>query len=200
MRVFVITIAFLAAAFAGLLGWITARGFSARSEPSQMETTLASLFRRVAIPKAYRRMANPVPCDEANVAEGRAHWADHCATCHANNGSGQTMQGRGMYPRVPDLRHAASPSESDGELYYVIENGVQFTGMPAFGEPGDGDLSSWKLVCFVRSLPALTAAQELEMRSLNPKTPDEIEEERQEQEFLNGATPAGDAHEHHHHE
>jgi hypothetical protein len=60
--------------------------------------------------------------------------------------------------------------------------------MPAFGEPGDDDLASWKLVAFIRHLPSLTQDEEMKMEQLNPKTPEEIEEEQQEENFLNSGS------------
>ena len=75
------------------------------------------------------------------------HWADHCSPCHANNGSGDTMYGKTMYPRPPDMRRKETQEMSDGELYYTIQNGIMLSGMPAFGAPGDDDLDSWKLGC-----------------------------------------------------
>ncbi len=83
---------------------------------------------------------------------------------------------------------------SDGELYYTIKNGVRLSGMPAFGDPGDDDVDSWKLVVFIRHLPQFIPAEETEMQRLNPKSPDEIREEKEEEDFLKGdaqsATPA----------
>ncbi len=84
------------------------------------------------------------------------------------------------------MRLPATQSQPDGAIYFTINNGVRFTGMPAFGQPGEHDADSWKLVCFVHHLPQMMPAEEQEMKKLNPKTPDEIEEERAEQEFLNG--------------
>ncbi len=107
------------------------------------------------------------------------------------------MLGKNMYPRPPDMREGETQNQSDGELYYTIKNGVRLTGMPAFGEPGDSDLDSWKLVCLVRHLPRLTSEEVTEMKKLNPKTPDDREEERQEADFLNGASVAPDEHHHH---
>ncbi len=106
------------------------------------------------------------------------------------------MLGKTMFPRPPDMRLADTQSQTDGMLYSTIKNGVRFTGMPAFGEAGDADADSWKLVCFIRHLPQMGAEEEHEMRKLNPKTPEDLEEERLEQEFLNGGSgePA-----HHHH-
>src|SRR2546428_10175979 len=42
-----------------------------------------------------------------------------------------------LYPRAPDLRLRATQDLSDGELFYIIENGVRFTGMPAWGDGGE---------------------------------------------------------------
>jgi mono/diheme cytochrome c family protein len=123
--------------------------------------------------------------------QGRNHWADHCATCHANNGSGETEIGRNLYPKAPDMRQRETQSLSDGELYYIIRNGVRMTGMPAWGEPeaGDSDHETWILVLFIRHLPQVTAEEEKAMEKFNLKSAAEREEEEQEEDFLNGTTP-----------
>jgi len=108
------------------------------------------------------------------------------------------MLGRKMYPRPPDMRLPETQQQPDGMLYYTIKNGVRLTGMPAFGEPGDGDLDSWKLVCFVRHLPQIDIEEEHQMRKLNPKSPADLEEERQEEEFLKGGAPPEHSQHHHH--
>jgi mono/diheme cytochrome c family protein len=175
-------------------------GFSTRTEPMQMEKALATTIRGGAIPSRYKTMKNPVAATPEVIHEGMAHWADHCSTCHANNGSGDTMYGMMMYPRPPDMRQKDTQEMSDGELYYTINNGVRLSGMPAFGDPGADDTNSWKLVAFIRHLPQLTPAEETEMQRLNPKSPDEIQEEKEEKGFLKGgaqsATPATTMHHH----
>jgi mono/diheme cytochrome c family protein len=110
--------------------------------------------------------------------------------CHANNGSGDTMFGKMMYPRPPDMRLEDTQAMSDGEIYYTIKNGIRLSGMPAFGGPTDNDVATWKLVHFIRYLPKLTPAEEAEMQKLNPKSPDEIQEEKDEENFLNGGADA----------
>jgi len=115
------------------------------------------------------------------------HFADHCAVCHGNDGSGDTTFGKGLYPKPPDLRARQSQEKTDGELYYTIENGVRLSGMPAFGEQANpSDISTWHLVLFIRHLPNLTATELNEMERLNPKTEQERQEEQEEQEFLRG--------------
>jgi mono/diheme cytochrome c family protein len=173
-------------AFAVYLGRMVHRGFSTRTPPGALESSLADAMRDLAIPARYKTMKNPVTVNPEVIHQGMAHWADHCAACHANNGDGDTMYGKTMYPRPPDMRRKQTQDMSDGELYYTIKNGVRLSGMPAFGDPGDDDLDSWKLVAFIRHLPNLSDQEEMQMEHLNPKSPDEMREETEEQEFLNG--------------
>jgi mono/diheme cytochrome c family protein len=125
------------------------------------------------------------------MKESMGHFADHCATCHANNGSGQTPIGKNLYPRTPDLRSADTQSMSDGEIFWVIHNGIRFTGMAAWGE-GDPaqDMGSWKLVHFIRHLPQLTPDELDQMKALNPKTKNDLEEEAAFSQFLQGGDAA----------
>jgi mono/diheme cytochrome c family protein len=169
-------------------------GLSSRATPSKLETAMARNVRRFAIPANARSAQNPVIASEKDLRVARLHFADHCATCHDNDGGGQTMFGKGLYPHPPDLRLPATQDLTDGELFWIIENGVRFTGMPAFANPEEhgghgGALDSWKLVHFIRHLPHLTAAERIEMERYNPKGPDDRAEEQEENDFLNGATP-----------
>ena len=165
-------------------------GLSARATPSALETAIARSARKMAAPSTARSAKNPVADSPEVQREARLHFADHCATCHGNDGSGDTMIGRGLYPKPPDLRALQTQKLSDGELFWTIENGVRLTGMPAFGGAGSehgGTDDSWKLVHFIRHLPTLTAEERLEMEKYNPKGPDDRAEEQEENDFLNGA-------------
>ena len=177
------------------------RGFSTRSEPSLAEHLVTRAARRWAVPRQERETANPVPFSPEVWAAARAHFADHCASCHGNDGRGDTEIGRNLYPKAPDMRRQDTQRLADGELYWIIENGVRLTGMPAWGDGSGTDLDTWKLVHFIRHLSDLTAEQLSEMEALNPKSPSELEEERQDQDFLEGkdseaTTPAPSHHEH----
>lgn len=164
------------------------RGFSAREEPSALEAMVARAARSFGVPGDIKKAQNPVPLTAETLREGMAHFADHCAVCHGNNGSGNTQFGRNMYPKAPDMRGADTQELTDGELYYVIQNGIRLTGMPAFGGPkdGTGNLASWKLVHFIRHLPKLTPQEEAEMKKMNPVSPHELEEQKEVDEFLEG--------------
>jgi mono/diheme cytochrome c family protein len=164
-------------------------GLSSRAAPTAMEVALARNVRHLAIPSAARTAQNPLLDSAEDLRDARRHFADHCAVCHANDGSGDSMMGNGLYPKPPDLRRSPTQELSDGELFWIIENGVRFTGMPAFASPDHGgQVESWKLVHFIRHLPHLTPAERIEMEEYNPKGPDERTEEEEENNFLNGAT------------
>lgn len=164
-------------------------GFSARDKPSALETLLAKTARSLAVPSRAKRLANPVPNTLEHLAQAEAHWADHCATCHANNGSGDTDIGRNLYPRAPDMRLQDTQKLTDGELYYTIENGIRLTGMPAWGDGSEHDEDGWKLVLLIRHLPQLTPAEEKAMERMNPKGPEQRREEKEEEKFLKGGEP-----------
>jgi len=179
--------------------WIArANGFSARTRPTVVERVVMQAVHRLSVPRAARTAANPVAFSPEVWAESRAHFADHCASCHANDGSGNTELGRGLFPRAPDMRLAQTQDKTDGELYWIIENGIRLTGMPAWGTGGGNDVDTWKLVHFVRHLKELTPEQLKEMAALNPKSPAELEEEKADERFLAGEDTEPSPPPHHH--
>jgi len=188
----------------GVVGvyWIASRGISARAQPGRFETAVARTMRNWAIPRSARDRKNPVAQSPEVIAEGMAHFADHCATCHANNGSGDTEVGRGLYPKPPDMRLNATQSLSDGELFYIIENGIRLTGMPAWSSGDENDThGTWHIVHFIRQLPRLTPDQIHEMEKMNPKAPDEIREELEQEKARDpdSEPPKSPPSPHHHH-
>jgi mono/diheme cytochrome c family protein len=183
----VIGIAILAGA--GLV-YLRSTGLSARAEAGTMEVAMARRARSFAIPPDARTRQNPIPPSPEALADGMAHYADHCASCHANDGSGDTELGRGLFPKAPDMRLAPTQQMSDGELFYVIEHGIRFTGMPAWSTgTTSGEESTWRLVHFLRHLPKLTESELEAMKDRNPRSPQEIRLEIEEERFLNEGVP-----------
>ena len=159
------------------LGVSVARhGFSAREKPTWVEEYFARHARKIATPSGARALKNPYPLTPERLISARAHWVDHCATCHALDGSGNTALGKNMYPPAPDMRDATTQSLTDGELFYIISNGVRFTGMPAWGGEHSPE-DTWELVSFIRRLLALT--------------PEEL---KQLEELAKGGSAGGHAH------
>jgi len=147
-----------------LYWYITNHGFSAREKPGTVEAFLARNARWLATPATARALQNPLSPTPLNIAEARDHFADHCALCHANTGNGKTDINAGLYPPAPDLREHETQQLSDGELFYIIKNGIRFTGMPGWG--GE-DEENWKLVLFIRHLPQLTSQELALMTEVN---------------------------------
>ncbi|HXG90495.1 MAG TPA: c-type cytochrome [Vicinamibacterales bacterium] len=170
--------------------YLMSSGFSARPDPGGFETFAALRIRNMAISRQARDLVNPEERTPEIIASGREHFADHCASCHANDGSGNTALGQGLYPRAPDMRLARTQELSDGELFYIIENGVRLTGMPAWGTgEASGIAASWHLVHFIRHLPEVSEPELEEMAGLNPAPPAEVRQRILEQQFLEGGDP-----------
>lgn len=165
------------------------QGVSSRLPPPAIETKMARAARHLLIPQAARTSTNPVERSEEVLTRARRHFADHCASCHGNDGRGQTGMGRNLYPRAPDMTAKQTQELSDGELFWIIENGVKLTGMPAWGSDSEAAGQSWALVHFIRQLSALTA-QDLEgMKKYNPLSVSEMEEMHEESDFLDNSAP-----------
>jgi mono/diheme cytochrome c family protein len=175
-----ITIAVLLAIVAVVFySQVRAGGLAADTEPGQTERLIASRLVRLAIPADAKQQQNPLGADKTVWRSAADHYGDHCAACHGNDGRGDTDLGRNMYPGVPSFADDNVQRLSDGELFYIIQNGVRWTGMPAWKDEHTAE-DSWRLVSFIRAIPTLTAS-DLESAGL-------------------GATPDGDEHHHHEHE
>jgi mono/diheme cytochrome c family protein len=187
LRAVLILVVIAAAVAASAAYSIARRGLSTRVEPTRAEELMARTMRRFATPSELRQLPNPVEPTATVSEDGLQHFADHCAVCHANDGSGDTEIGRGLYPRAPDMRGAATQALSDGELFSIIQNGIRLTGMPAWGTgTPEGERASWHLVHFIRRLPKLTDDDISRMEALNPKTVDQWREEEETRRFLAG--------------
>ena len=142
------------------------RGFRATTEPSALEKVVARAARDWAIPGRARNEKNPLKLTSENLREGREEFLARCASCHGHDGSGLTDMGRSLYPRTPDLREARTQNLTDGEIHYIIANGVQLTGMPAWSNPHqERNVNAWNLVLFIRSLRPLTREEKTQQAS-----------------------------------
>ncbi len=162
-------------------------GLSTHDDPPVVEVVLARTLRALAVPSDLRGRKNPVPLTSEVLAEGRAHFADHFAGCHGNDGKGQTAMGPNFYPKVPDMTLPDTQSQRDGALFATIENGIRLTGMPAWGDgSAESARGSWTLVHFIRHLPRISPEELEEMEALNPRPRSEWEAESEAREFLEG--------------
>ena len=144
---------------------IKCRGFRASSDPSSLEVTVARWLRNFAIPRVEHRQRNPLAGDPLAIEQGRDAFLSRCASCHGVDGRGTTAIGANQYPRIPNLRSNQTQSLSDGDIHYIIENGVQLTGMPAMHSQSGSE--GWKLVSYIRSFSATPRDAAMQERASN---------------------------------
>ncbi|MGB0010224.1 MAG: cytochrome c [Candidatus Sulfotelmatobacter sp.] len=127
---------------------------TALQEPGPLETGVTNLAKHSVIRLASRHGIPAPPADRrASVEAGGTRFGLDCSTCHGVDGRAQTGSGQWMYPRVADLTSKRVQGYSDQELFWIINNGIRFTGMPGFGRVETPD-DIWDLVNFVRTLPS----------------------------------------------
>jgi mono/diheme cytochrome c family protein len=97
---------------------------------------------------------NPVADNATSIESGRAAFSHYCAACHGLDGqnSGVPFADR-MEPPVPALNSTDVQSYVDGQLKWIIDNGISPSGMP--GSSGIlTDSEIWSIVVYIRHLPA----------------------------------------------
>ena len=154
----VITLVLVALVIGGIVYMQVRRGgLSADAQPGAVERALATLLVRLSIPADADRQQNPFRGDVTAWRSAVEHFQDHCAICHGRDGRGKTEVGENMYPKVPDLATSTTQARSDGALFHIIQNGIRWTGMPAWKKEHSPE-DTWKLVAFIRKAPTLTEA------------------------------------------
>jgi plastocyanin/mono/diheme cytochrome c family protein len=146
--------------------------FAADRPPGRIETAIARRLVVLSIPASVKRQSNPNPPNGDSWREGAEQFQEDCAFCHGTDGRAHSEVARKMYPPVPDLAEPVVQEMSDGAIFAIIQNGVRWTGMPAFGNDLSPD-KTWKLVSFVRRTPRINP-QDMRsfMKSREPSTPD----------------------------
>ena len=96
--------------------------------------------------------------DPATVQAGARQFLERgCAYCHGAPGVDWAKFSEGMHPDPPDLKEVAEV-RSPQELFWIVKNGINMTGMPSFGSIGVGDEDIWKIAAFVKQLPHVAEA------------------------------------------
>jgi mono/diheme cytochrome c family protein len=168
--------------FGGLYVYARGHGFSAREQPSWMERTMALNARKIATPADAKSLANPRQQQAAEMcAEADEHFVEHCSICHGIGGRGDTNIGRNLYPKAPDMSQPDTQQLSDGELYYIISNGIRLTGMPAWGSE-DKPEAIWDLVSLIRRLPKLFPEELQRLQNAAREAGGELSEQAPEDE------------------
>jgi mono/diheme cytochrome c family protein len=135
---------------------------NALSEPGKVETIAATMTLRVLVwQRARSEVVPPAPADrQASIDEGDKLYGIDCGDCHGLDGHTLTDEGRWMYPRAANLISTQVQKYSDRELFWIVKNGIRFTGMPAFAKV-ETDEHVWNLIDYLRSIPRSEPANRL---------------------------------------
>ena len=133
-------------------------GCTASKKPSKLETSLANMAKDVVIPLEAQNLKNPAPATDENIQAGQQTYLQQCALCHASDGHAETKLGLAMYPPAMDLNSPHVQRWTDAELFWITQNGVRLTGMPAW-KTMVSEQDTWKLVDFIHALPKLAPIQ-----------------------------------------
>ena len=116
------------------------------------ERVMAEAVKEFAIPREAASLQPPGPLnDRRTLNGGRQAYTGSCAVCHGATGDGKGAFGAALYPDATDLRSADTQEKSDGELFWIIKNGLSFGGMPAYADLYPDD-TIWALVAYIRGL------------------------------------------------
>jgi mono/diheme cytochrome c family protein len=142
----------LALAVVVVIVGLTQIRLDALQEPGRVETFLATLVKHLLVRRSSREGIPPAPTNlPASIEEGHKLYAIDCSMCHGPDGHTPTDSGRWMYPRASDLTSPVVQRYSDGELFWIVRNGIRLSGMPAFGRV-ESDEHIWNLVHYLRTL------------------------------------------------
>jgi hypothetical protein len=175
--------------------------WSATRKPGQLETRLADYVMSNWVGRHAAKQTNPLNPTPENLKAGQGDFEEHCATCHGLDGSGENRFGADFYPPVPKLRDVAQ-EWSDGELYFIISNGIAMSGMPAFGKNHDSK-DIWGMVLWVRHLAQLSPQEKAALESRAHMSAEQ-HQKMMEESHPGESQPAhehspGETSEHHHH-
>jgi mono/diheme cytochrome c family protein len=133
--------------------------------------------------------------DPEVVAHGLEHYRDNCLPCHGAPGIEAAEFHEGMNPAPPEMDSTDVQKYTDGELYWIVKNGIRFTGMPSFGKNHRDD-EIGDIVAFVRHVPQLSAAERQAL--MTRAAGDHHHEGAEAEENHQHESAAGGDHHHHH--
>lgn len=150
----------------GLIGAVVAAGFffggfysvaGTADEPEIVKSVLV----RVRTASIARHAKDPAPAnleDPATVQAGARKFVEHgCTNCHGGPGVNWAKFSEGLHPDPPDLKDVVG-DRTPAELFWVIKNGINMTGMPSFALAGAKDEELWQIVAFLKRLPNVSEA------------------------------------------
>ncbi len=175
----------IATAALGIVLWTGSYNVAATNLPGMLEARLAVFAVKRAVRKRAPVQANPLVSPE-DIRDGLEDYKRNCLDCHGARGTTESAFSRGLNPPAPDLTLLFVRSMGDGELYWIVSNGVRMTGMPAFS-PTHSSEQIWKIVAFVRHMPEMNQEEQELLKAGREERTAEAEGAAQRKVEQNGA-------------
>ncbi len=138
---------------AALLGFLPTR---ANRSPGRMESHIAMSALDNSVDRHAPRVNNPVPPTDENLIAGVKIYTMNCAGCHGGLDRHPSPFGESFYPSAPNLIRDP-PDDPEWHLFYVIRNGVRYSGMAAWDKTLS-DTDMWKVTAFLSRIDKLPPA------------------------------------------
>ena len=126
---------------------------AATSQRSSLESSLALRALQASVERSTPRQTNPIAPTEENLLAGMKTFENACAGCHGDANGPSNWGTTSFYPRVPQFAQQP-PQLSPPQIFWIIKNGVRYTGMAASGG-FYSDAEIWQLVTFLSNLDRL---------------------------------------------
>ncbi|MBB5339000.1 c-type cytochrome [Tunturiibacter gelidoferens] len=119
--------------------------------PSVTETKVINWTKHITI--GGKKDANPVAASAENIEDGKQSFTSYCMVCHGLDGQNTGVPfAASVSPPIPSLASAEVQSYTDGQLKWIIKNGIAPSGMPA-SDKDFSDEDIWRMVLYIRNLP-----------------------------------------------
>jgi len=123
----------------------------AAGPPGSLESSVIARLKYSRI--AGKNVTDPLPDTPETRATGAEHFQHHCGICHGLDGQNTGVPfAEKSSPPVADLASTRVQKYTDGQLKWIIDNGIRFSGMPGWKGVLD-DEESWAIVRYIRHLP-----------------------------------------------
>lgn len=144
----------------------------ASSKPGQVERKLADYVTSEWVRRHAAKQTKPLNMSPENLKAGQGDFEEHCATFRGLDGCGENRFDADFYPPVAKLTDDVQ-EWSDGELYFIVANGIPMSGMPGFARNHDSK-EIWGMVLWVRYLAQLRPPEKAALESRAQMTTDSI--------------------------
>lgn len=120
--------------------------------PSKLETKTVT-FAKLHVFIGDRALKNPLPYTHENWEDGKEAFSHYCVACHGMDGQKTGIPfADHISPPIPSLASKEVQSYTDGQLKWILDNGIWPSGMPGSkGTLSDDEL--WSIIVFLRHLP-----------------------------------------------